>query len=570
MSSTDRSSSPYTRRDRGQEDREMSQNPSSRPSEEPSKPSKKKKTRKKSDDEMTPFVECGRFLMRCVYPFMVVDTLIIVAQEQTSPGCADKYETDKIKDRYEGYAAAALNFSEALQKRLSWGDICVPDINTALAQGMRAGRSTDIHRLKSNTGRLASKTDTPLALVGETKSDCGFTNDALGRMLIPIQHLKAYTDNPVETKIRNGLEGYEVTGGDPPAFLYEDPENYDPTNLLSGFMRGYFLPRSAWNGQDGKFDYQDFADMLFQVFKHDDDWTEQTIRWWNVELFGNENGLRSAGSYRGATSGFLAMVKDQSKDHRAEKEVPEQTSVEEPGPWDKEGSELSDPDARENDQPDALPSPSSPRSQTADVCRATTPSLKTCSRVDEDSDKDDDDITSSMPRSPRKRTTGKRNTGKQRDTTISDGDLDAEVGNGAGTTRSAKRLKLKGPKPPKPVLNKFSPPPRARTATIRPWRRETTASTQRRETTTPTRRHETMASTRRCDTMESTQCHDTTASTQRRDTTASTQRRDNHDIDAAPQHRDIDAAPRHHDIDTAPRHHDSDAALRRHDIDAAQ
>ncbi|KAH9024767.1 hypothetical protein EDB85DRAFT_1894198 [Lactarius pseudohatsudake] len=421
MSSTDRSSSPYTRRDRRQEDREMSQNPSSRPSEEPSKPSKKKKTRKKSDDEMTPFVECGRFLMRCVYPFMVVDTLIIVAQEQTSPGCADKYEylTDEIKDRYEGYAAAALNFSEALQKHLSWGDICVPDINTALAQGMRAGHSTDIHCLKSNTGRLASKTDTPLALVGETKSDHGFTNDALGRMLVPIQHLKAYTDNPVDlrTKIRNGLEGYKVTGGDPPAFLYEDPENYDPTNLLSGFMRGYFLPRvekvtvpiivyvamlSAWNGQDGKFDYQDFTDMLFQVFKHDDDWTEQTIRWWNVELFGNENGLRSAGSYRGATSGFLAMVKDQSKDHHTEKEVSEQTSVEEPGPWDKEGSELSDPDAGGNDQPDALPSPLSPRSQTANVHRATTPSLKTCSRVDEDSDKDDGDITSPMPRLLRK------------------------------------------------------------------------------------------------------------------------------------------------------------------------
>ncbi|KAH9050804.1 hypothetical protein EDB87DRAFT_1755672 [Lactarius vividus] len=508
MSSTNRSSSPYTCRDRWQEDREMSQNPSSRSSEEPSK--KKNTTRKKSDDEMSPFVECGRFLMRCVYPFIVVDTLIVVAQEQTFPGCADKYEylTDEIKDHYEGYAAAALNFSEDLQKRLSWGDTSVPDINTALALGMRAGRSTDIYRLKSNTGRLASKTDTPLALAGDTKSDRGFTNDALGRMLVPIQHLKAYTDNPVETKIRNGLEGYEVTGGDPPAFLYEDPENYDPTNLLSGFMRGYFLARclraiftgprtamrvpspndrpardsvaklckvekvtvpiivyvamlarftlssqSAWSGQDGKFDYQDFADMLFQVFKHDDDWTEQTIRWWNVELFGNENGQRSAGSDKGVTSGFLAMVKDQSKDRRAKKEVPKETSVEEPGPWDKEGSELSDPDAGGNDQPDAMQSPSSPRSQTADVRRATTPGLKTCSRVDEDSDKDDDDITSPMPRSPRKRNTGKRNTGKQRDTTTSDGDLDAEVGNGAGTTHSAKRLKLKGPKPPKPVMS---------------------------------------------------------------------------------------------------------------------
>ncbi|KAH8977307.1 hypothetical protein EDB86DRAFT_2838038 [Lactarius hatsudake] len=290
------------------------------------------------------------------------------------------------------------------------------------------------------------------------KSNRGFSNDALGRMLIPIQHFKAYMDsNPVDfrTKIRDGVEGYEVTGGDPLAFLYEDPENYDPTNLLSGFMRGYFLPcclraiftgprtamrvpspndrptqdsvaklckvekvtvpiivyvamLPAWSGQDGKFDYQDFADMLFQVFKHNDDWTEQTIQWWNVELFGNENGLRSAGSAKGVTSRFLAMVKDQSKDRHAEKEVPEQMPVEEPDPWDKD-SELTDTDVRGNDHPNALPSPSSLRSQTADVRRATTPSLKTCSRVNEDSDlhKDDDNITLPMPQLPRKRNTGK-------------------------------------------------------------------------------------------------------------------------------------------------------------------
>jgi hypothetical protein len=35
---------------------------------------------------------CGRFLMRCVYPFIAVDTLIIVAEEQTSPGFSDDYQ----------------------------------------------------------------------------------------------------------------------------------------------------------------------------------------------------------------------------------------------------------------------------------------------------------------------------------------------------------------------------------------------------------------------------------------------------------------------------------------------
>ncbi|KAI9431818.1 hypothetical protein H4582DRAFT_2062416 [Lactarius indigo] len=458
-----------------------------------------KTTRQKLDDDKNPFADCGRFLMRCVYPFIVVDTLVVVAQELTSPGCTDKYEylTEEIKERYEDYAAAALDFSEDLWMHLSWGD--TPDIGRAIAQGMRISRSSDIHRLKTNTGRLASKTDTPLALAGDTKSDRGFTNDALGWMLVPIQHLKAYTDNPVDfrTKVKNGLVGYEVTGGDPPAFLYKDPENYDPTNLLSGFMRGYFLPRClraiftgprtamrvpssndrpardsvaklckvekvtvpiivyvamlarftlssqpAWSGQDGKFDYQDFADMLFQVFKQDDKWTDETIRWWNVELFGNENGLRSAGSAKGATSGFLAKVKDQSKDRRAEKEVqeevPKQTSVKEPGPWDKDDSDLTDTtDAGRNDPSDTLPSPSSPRSQTAGAHRATTRSLKTCSRVNEDSD--DDSMTSPIvPRSPRKQNIGKRNTGKQRDTRTRGGDLDLEDNNGEGTTHSVK------------------------------------------------------------------------------------------------------------------------------------
>lgn len=47
----------------------------------------------------------------------------------------------------------------------------------------------------------------------------------------------------VRTKVRDGVEGYQVTAEDVPSFLYEDPLNYDPENVLAGFMRGYFLPR---------------------------------------------------------------------------------------------------------------------------------------------------------------------------------------------------------------------------------------------------------------------------------------------------------------------------------------
>jgi hypothetical protein len=38
----------------------------------------------------------------------------------------------------------------------------------------------------------------------------------------------------------------------------------------------------TWTGKDGMFDYQDFADLLFEIFNHDDKWTTQTIRQWNM------------------------------------------------------------------------------------------------------------------------------------------------------------------------------------------------------------------------------------------------------------------------------------------------
>lgn len=34
---------------------------------------------------------CGRFLLRCVHPFVAADTLMIVAREQVSPGSSRKY-----------------------------------------------------------------------------------------------------------------------------------------------------------------------------------------------------------------------------------------------------------------------------------------------------------------------------------------------------------------------------------------------------------------------------------------------------------------------------------------------
>ena len=47
----------------------------------------------------------------------------------------------------------------------------------------------------------------------------------------------------VRAKIQAGEEDYQITADDVPSFLYEDPEAYDPDDVLSGFLRGYFLAR---------------------------------------------------------------------------------------------------------------------------------------------------------------------------------------------------------------------------------------------------------------------------------------------------------------------------------------
>ncbi|KAN0135028.1 hypothetical protein V8E53_007146, partial [Lactarius tabidus] len=185
---------------------------------------------------------------------------------------------------------------------------------------------------------LASKTGVEILLSVDSKSDRGFNHDQLGQLLIPVQHHEEFGRDPaaVRAKIHEGLEEYQVTGGDMPSFLFEDPDKVDPENVLAGFMRGFFLARclraifkgprasmqrptsrerptrgsvahlcrletvtvpmivyiaiqarfalssqQTWSSKDGLFNYEDFAEILLQVFEQDEDWTSETIRWWN-------------------------------------------------------------------------------------------------------------------------------------------------------------------------------------------------------------------------------------------------------------------------------------------------
>ncbi|KAI9448491.1 hypothetical protein H4582DRAFT_2069002 [Lactarius indigo] len=174
---------------------------------------------------------------------------------------------------------------------------------------------------------LASKTKANLTLSRDSKSDRGFNHDILGRLLIPIEHIAEYDSDPL-----SGVKGYEVTAHDAPAFLYEDPDKYNPDNILSRFMRGYFLTRArfalssqqTWSGKDEDFDYEEFAENLFKVFEENEQWAEQTIQWWNKELFSREEGARPTGlTWVNASNGFLAKARAQNVKHLADEAVAE-------------------------------------------------------------------------------------------------------------------------------------------------------------------------------------------------------------------------------------------------------
>ena len=55
--------------------------------------------------------------------------------------------------------------------------------------------------------------------------------------------MELVTVHSTRAKVNSGDHRYRVTAVQPPAFLYENPDDYDPENVLRGFMRGYFLVR---------------------------------------------------------------------------------------------------------------------------------------------------------------------------------------------------------------------------------------------------------------------------------------------------------------------------------------
>ncbi|KAH9162307.1 hypothetical protein EDB89DRAFT_2079838 [Lactarius sanguifluus] len=334
-------------------------------------------------DPSARFIDCGHFIMRCVHPFVSMDIFMDVARNLMFPESVD--HTEKVRKKYMEFLKAALGASPALRVRMEEGDLGMDDVQRGIAKGLRASRANDIYKLKTNTMRLLSKPGEEInpRLSDDSKGDHGFNHNLLGRMLIPTQHIEEYDKDPLGMKVMNSVEEkYNVTADDVPSFLYEDPLNIDPDDIFFGLMKGYFLirclrtiflgPRNAvqglgpnhrpsraciaelcgvvsvtvpimvyvavlarftlssqstWTGKDGAFNYEDFADTLFQVLQENKEWADETIRWWNKELFGHESGRRIAGQRReNNPNGFLAKARAHAAKHATQMTENERTS----------------------------------------------------------------------------------------------------------------------------------------------------------------------------------------------------------------------------------------------------
>ncbi|KAN0128004.1 hypothetical protein V8E53_014181 [Lactarius tabidus] len=258
--------------------------------------------------------------------------------------------TEEVMEMYDFYSAAALSFSE--------------DFQTCLEQ---------------KNLKIAFTRDKPR-----------FNNDETGWMLIPIRDLKAYNKDPVgvQAKVNTGprMAMQLTTNRDRP--LCQSVSQLSGLKTVTASMMVYVAivarhtlsTQNTWSSKDGTFDYQDFSSLLFQILDLNKEWTSQTIHFWNVKLFGNENGV---GPDRETTSSsdsddFLAMVKDQSEDHHAQKTLAEQPG-EDPDPWG--DGDLSDPPGNDDD-PDTPPPYFKPEGE--GLPPAIPPALKKCYRKQKD------------------------------------------------------------------------------------------------------------------------------------------------------------------------------------------
>ncbi|KAF8257534.1 hypothetical protein EI94DRAFT_1708898 [Lactarius quietus] len=209
-------------------------------------------------------------------------------------------------------------------------------IQTAMAnlmQGMRNARSGNAHVLK-------------IHLMPQGKVNRGFNHPVLSQMILPIDYLKDFDRNPtsIQVKINGGDKAYPVMADLLLSFLYEDPNEYDPKDVYIGYMQGMVMeapttkskmtrsgilkqynitcitPEMIAYAEFSLFDYEVFFNMIIEIFDQDEDWKQDTIQWWNMEVFGNKNGFKVMKINTGPTiNGALAKAKMQAAKCQAAK-----------------------------------------------------------------------------------------------------------------------------------------------------------------------------------------------------------------------------------------------------------
>ena len=91
------------------------------------------------------------------------------------------------------------------------------------------------------------------------------------------------------TPIRVGLlKRYELSKVTIPVIIYTAIQ-VSRSSMKDGLIRGWhgqarfaLGSQDVWSGRDAMFDYGEFAGVLFEIFKLDKTWTNETIAWWNM------------------------------------------------------------------------------------------------------------------------------------------------------------------------------------------------------------------------------------------------------------------------------------------------
>ncbi|KAI6043815.1 hypothetical protein EDC04DRAFT_2599897 [Pisolithus marmoratus] len=174
---------------------------------------------------------------------------------------------------------------------------------------------------------MTSALDPPLSK-GEDKSDCGFNHPQIVQLLCPHKKLHLFDEDEASTIIALQTGAIPITTYNWLSFFYEDGV-YDPQNQHRGLFHGHiawqfyvhlFIGPSAaakgvvtsntakraknrawtlmevtphiiayvhvikWTNTTGSIDLAEMAWMIVDMFENRDEWTRETLHWWNTYI----------------------------------------------------------------------------------------------------------------------------------------------------------------------------------------------------------------------------------------------------------------------------------------------